>query len=819
MNIFKKAFIFLFIILAFHSCATTKKQIITKEDHSKEAKKLIEQALNEWDKKNEKKFIKLYNEAYEMLKKTDLPAEMLKEKNIPETFVTLLNKEPKYKTSYTPQDLINILEKTKKIIPQPQKEAILSGKWPLTRDMINQELNEMFEEWGETSFQIDDSLIQHVGYFYKLYAIYKYKLTSGAIERSKKYINDIIEIYDNYDLPEEIAFAIPFVESAFHNEAKSNVGAGGMFQIMPDTARLFGLKVDRNTDERLDWKKAAQTSAKYLRKNRVVIFASLILAVGSYHHGTGTVWKILLDIASANERKFEPIFECTNVSGFGPASKEYIPQCLSAALIFRYLKKMGWENIPKVEFDDKLLPGGRKITNYDISKLTDFNPDLTENMTTYSYNVSKGYVLLTKTAFENPVIVKAVQPKKRKEIKEEYTSEKKLIAEKKESHEASEPFKPAIHAKPVKPVKTIAKPEKQKEQIFLSDKNLLIKPSGDTLVEGHRKYIRYVFQSGNKLEVIADIFGKTTSDIINISENRYLKKRSPKAGDIIRINDLSPTTQKLGQSGTVCSNITEFATKEGETIEQLCKRAVAIVQKSCLSPNWYMGTDITPNLIYYWNSDILGKISLNTHLEGELPIVVYSDYLSYKKAKGKKVKASPEKVQEQELQAVSDSYDKNASEDTESTSLSRGSKVITYIIQDENVKQPDLIENICKIFRIGHDELIAWNKELGNFKDNQAGLKGKKITIRNRPNNVQKFGGVVCLEKGDTRYKMQTGETLSDAVSRAKLKIKSCGGAGKGITQENILFWNADILKNAGIKSIHDKAKNNVKLIIYSDFY
>ncbi len=81
------------------------------------------------------------------------------------------------------------------------------------------------------------------------------------------------------------------VESGFDAQARSPVGALGMFQLMPATAKEFGLSLWPQ-DERSQPEVAAQAAAKYLRQlyDR---FGDWRLAVAAYNCGAGAVSKSL----------------------------------------------------------------------------------------------------------------------------------------------------------------------------------------------------------------------------------------------------------------------------------------------------------------------------------------------------------------------------------------------------------------------------------------------------------------------------------------------------------------------------------------------
>jgi membrane-bound lytic murein transglycosylase D len=81
------------------------------------------------------------------------------------------------------------------------------------------------------------------------------------------------------------------VESSFDARARSPVGAAGLFQLMPATAKRFGLRT-WPLDQRLDSKDSARAAAKYLNRLHAQ-FKDWRLAVAAYNSGEGTVQKLL----------------------------------------------------------------------------------------------------------------------------------------------------------------------------------------------------------------------------------------------------------------------------------------------------------------------------------------------------------------------------------------------------------------------------------------------------------------------------------------------------------------------------------------------
>jgi len=641
-------------------------------------------------------------------------------------------------------------------------------KWPLERTVIRKELIDMLEDWGETAFEVDDILVRHVCYFFKYYSVKDYQRTNRAIKRSNQYLSYIIGVFKHYRLPEEIAFALPFVESSFNPKARSGAGAVGMFQFIKPTARQFGLTVRRNNDDRLDVYKAAPACAKYLRNNRNV-FASSVLSLGSYHHGTGKVSQVLLSAANANERKFGPVFHNKRL---GKYSKEYIPQCLSAALIYRFMKQMNIQYLPRMSFNSKVIRKtiSAKAFEEKIPDLYTMNPDLTSKDKTYNYASTKGYVLLSNISMSKIDLIKAP-----------------LVILKQRSY-VKEPIAPPI-----------------KKSTYKWPKNPSIKKRG-IAVKGQAKYIRYVFQEGNELSVIAEIFGTSVYKIKKTRENKYLQKRSPRSGDVIRINGLSPTTQKIGGGGYVCGRQIALTTRNKESLNDICQRVKQTVNQYCGKKQWQLGTDISPELIYYWNKDVLENIAPNTQLNGDISLVVYTDYLWKKEKKSKTT---------QHLKTKDRSLLKRR----------KGKKFVTYIVQDKNIYEGKLIQRLSRIFYVSSRELILWNPKLKHIEKNPNAWIGKshKIIIKNCPSSTQKFGnpGLICgkARVSDTRLSIKRNETIADVAKKARTIIQACGGAGKGVTEKNILFWNADILQKIDILTTNDRASGSAKLTVYVDFY
>jgi membrane-bound lytic murein transglycosylase D len=126
------------------------------------------------------------------------------------------------------------------------------------------------------------------------YSLYHRDLQE-MLRRASGYLPMIRLVLKQHNLPGYFAF-LPLAESAFEARAlHPDSGARGLWQLMPDTARSYGLRVSNHLDERLDAFRATRAAARYLRELHDIFgIDSPLLVLAAYNYGEHNVAKAIV---------------------------------------------------------------------------------------------------------------------------------------------------------------------------------------------------------------------------------------------------------------------------------------------------------------------------------------------------------------------------------------------------------------------------------------------------------------------------------------------------------------------------------------------
>ncbi len=150
-----------------------------------------------------------------------------------------------------------------------------------------------------------------------------------ASQRANQYLPYMENIFRHKNLPPELT-RIAFVESMFNKDAYSKVGASGMFQFMPSTARLY-MTVNPYIDERLSPLKASYGAAMMFGEN-IRLLREWPLAITAYNHGPGGMKKAVKTVGTTD---LDVILRRYQNPTFGFASRNFYSEFLAAKDVYR----------------------------------------------------------------------------------------------------------------------------------------------------------------------------------------------------------------------------------------------------------------------------------------------------------------------------------------------------------------------------------------------------------------------------------------------------------------------------------------------------
>jgi membrane-bound lytic murein transglycosylase D len=114
---------------------------------------------------------------------------------------------------------------------------------------------------------------------------------SSNLESMKTWAKPYFMLFDKtlieYSLPTELKY-LSVIESDLQPNEVSCKGAVGPWQLMPDEAKRFGLKMNDKIDERTDFNKSTVVAAKLL-KELYDEFGDWLLVIAAYNAGSGRV--------------------------------------------------------------------------------------------------------------------------------------------------------------------------------------------------------------------------------------------------------------------------------------------------------------------------------------------------------------------------------------------------------------------------------------------------------------------------------------------------------------------------------------------------
>ncbi|MBD62645.1 MAG: lytic transglycosylase [Gammaproteobacteria bacterium] len=192
-------------------------------------------------------------------------------------------------------------------------EPIAVKRAEKTQNFVNVWERIKFNKTSKDSF-IDEKTLEYINYYLK-----NPNQLNALLEKGRYFIFFVLEELERYRLPPELAL-LPYIESNYDPFSISSSGAMGMWQFMPATARIYGLKDTWWYEQRHDPLLSSKAAVKYLAYLHNRFNNEITYTLSAYNGGPTLLEKQI----KVNER----LGKSTNYQNLNlpRQTKEYVPK-------------------------------------------------------------------------------------------------------------------------------------------------------------------------------------------------------------------------------------------------------------------------------------------------------------------------------------------------------------------------------------------------------------------------------------------------------------------------------------------------------------
>lgn len=127
---------------------------------------------------------------------------------------------------------------------------------------------------------------------------YMHTSTLLFLKNANRYFSQVEPILKANGIPDDFKYLM-VAESSLRPGIVSPAGAAGLWQLMPETAKEYGLEVNKNVDERFNLEKSTVAACDYLKKS-YAMFGDWLTVAASYNVGHG---RVLTELKKQNVTK------------------------------------------------------------------------------------------------------------------------------------------------------------------------------------------------------------------------------------------------------------------------------------------------------------------------------------------------------------------------------------------------------------------------------------------------------------------------------------------------------------------------------------
>lgn len=211
----------------------------------------------------------------------------------------------------------------------------------------------------------------------------------NGLRRSGQYMKLARKIFIEEGVPVDITW-LGQVESAWKPKAVSWAAASGLWQFIPSTGRMYGLRQTAYIDERNSYEQATRASARHLKDLAKRYNGNWELAMAAYNTGAGNIDRAISRAGTANFWMIYPYI--------AQETRNYVPNILAVILIAKNPEKYGFKGIKPdapMSYDVVQVPTATSLqlvadaTDSNVDHIRSLNPELKRDITPRgdAYNV------------------------------------------------------------------------------------------------------------------------------------------------------------------------------------------------------------------------------------------------------------------------------------------------------------------------------------------------------------------------------------------------------------------------------------------------
>ena len=198
-----------------------------------------------------------------------------------------------------------------------------------------------------------------------------------GLSRATRYLPMMEAIFDEERVPRELIWQA-LIESLFKTSAYSRAAAVGMWQFVSGTARLYGMKVGSNLDERRDPVRATRMAAIYMR-DLYAEFGDWSLVLAAYNAGKGRVGRAM------QRTGHDDFWSLSAARAIPRETRDHVPKVYAAMLIAYDPEYYGLTVTPEplYTYDESMLDTNTDLrlvadlVGLSLDQIRDYNPHIT----------------------------------------------------------------------------------------------------------------------------------------------------------------------------------------------------------------------------------------------------------------------------------------------------------------------------------------------------------------------------------------------------------------------------------------------------------